>query len=138
MGERRFLEGLRTDLRSGAYHPSPFRRVLIPKTGKPGAFRPLGVPAVKDRVVQGAIKIILEPIFEAQFWRVSYGFRPGRSAHGALEHIRHLTLSRNVTRTDVGAGCPTAGSSRAALTTSIITFFWRGSARAWPIGRWCG
>ncbi|MEM9440013.1 MAG: group II intron reverse transcriptase/maturase [Pseudomonadota bacterium] len=94
MGERRFLERLRTELRFGAYHPSPSRRVLIPKTGKPGAFRPLGVPTVKDRVVQGAVKIILEPIFEAQFWRVSYGFRPGRSAHGALEHIRQLTLSQ--------------------------------------------
>lgn len=88
IGEQRFLEELRTELRSGAYRPSPSRRKLIPKAGKPGQFRPLGIPAVKDRVVQAAVKALLEPIFEAQFWPVSYGFRPGRSTHGALEHIR--------------------------------------------------
>ena len=83
-----FSRELQAELRSGAYRPSPSRRKLIPKAGKPGQFRPLGIPTVKDRVVQGAIKFLLEPIFEAQFWNVSYGFRPGRSAHGALEHIR--------------------------------------------------
>ena len=88
VGEECFLEDLRTELRSGAYRPSPSRRKLIPKAGKPGQFRPLGIPTVKDRVVQGAVKALLEPIFEAQFWSVSYGFRPGRSTHGALEHIR--------------------------------------------------
>jgi retron-type reverse transcriptase len=48
----------------------------------------LGIPTITDRVVQGAVKQLLEPIFEAQFWHVSYGFRPGRGCHGALEHIR--------------------------------------------------
>lgn len=90
--EQRFLEGLQAELRSGAYRPSPSRRVLIPKAGKPGQFRPLGIPTIKDRVVQGAIKLLLEPIFEAQFWHVSYGFRPGRSTHGALEYIRRAIL----------------------------------------------
>jgi group II intron reverse transcriptase/maturase len=91
-GEQRFLEELQAELRSGAYQSSPSRRVLIPKAGKPGQFRPLGIPTVKDRVVQGALKLLLEPIFEAQFWHVSYGFRPGRNSHGALEYIRRTAL----------------------------------------------
>jgi group II intron reverse transcriptase/maturase len=87
-GEAAFIERLRDDLRSGRYQPDPSRRKLIPKPGKPGKFRPLGIPTVRDRVVQGAVKNLLEPIFEAGFWHVSYGFRPGRGCHGALEHIR--------------------------------------------------
>src|ERR1035437_8347104 len=67
-GEQRFLEMLQVELRSGAYRPSPSRRILIPKAGKPGQFRPLGIPTIKDRVAQGAVKLLLEPIFEAQFW----------------------------------------------------------------------
>jgi RNA-directed DNA polymerase len=94
IGERTFLEGIRRELRSGTYHPSPSQRKLIPKAGKPGQFRPLGIPTVKDRVIQGAVKAVLEPIFEAQFWPVSYGFRPGRSTHGALEHIRQSLQPR--------------------------------------------
>jgi group II intron reverse transcriptase/maturase len=93
-GEDRFLRGLREEMRSGAYRPSPSRRKLIPKAGKPGQFRALGIPTVKDRVVQGAVKCLLEPIFEAQFWHVSYGFRPGRSTHGAVAHILSAILPR--------------------------------------------
>ena len=87
-GETAWLTRLRTALRNGSYRPAPCKRRLIPKRGRPGEFRPLGIPTVTDRVVQCAAKHILEPIFEAQFWHVSYGFRPGRSCHGALEHIR--------------------------------------------------
>src|SRR6516162_7516421 len=88
MGSERFLEQLHGDLKSGLYKASPSRRKLIPKLRQPGKFRPLGIPTVRDRVVQCAVKNILEPIFEAGFWHVSYGFRPGRGCHGALEHIR--------------------------------------------------
>ncbi len=88
LGEALFLERLRQELRCRRYTPSPSRRKLIPKPGRPGKFRPLGIPTVKDRVVQCAIKQIMEPLFEARFWHVSYGFRPGRGCHGALEHIR--------------------------------------------------
>jgi len=87
-GVAEFLDGVRKDLHNGKYRPSPSRRRLIPKLSNPGEFRPLGIPTVRDRVVQSAIKQILEPIFEAGFWHVSYGFRPGRGCHGALEHIR--------------------------------------------------
>ena len=89
-----FVADARAELRSGAYRPSPVRRVLIPKTGHRGKFRALGIPTVRDRVVQAALKNILEPVFEADFYPTSYGFRPGRSAHGALEHLRCLLRPR--------------------------------------------
>ncbi len=94
-GAESFVEAVRAELRSGAYRPAPVRRALIPKAGQPGKFRALGIPTVKDRVVQCAVKHILEPIFEAGFYPNSYGFRPGRSAHGALEHLRMLLRPRD-------------------------------------------
>jgi group II intron reverse transcriptase/maturase len=89
-GADAFVAGLRADLRSGTFRPMPVRRVLIPKPGQPGKFRPLGIPTVTDRVVQAAMKNILEPIFEADFYPTSYGFRPARSVATALEHLRVL------------------------------------------------
>lgn len=85
---RVFLDDLAAQVRTGVYRPSPLRRVMIPKPGKPGEFRPLGIPTVADRVVMTAAKIVLEPIFEADFSPVSFGFRPKRSAHQALEAVR--------------------------------------------------
>lgn len=87
-GEAKYLEGLKEELRQGIYEPSPSWRKWIPKPGKPGEFRPLAIATLKDRIVQCAVKQIIEPLLEARFWQVSYGFRPKRSCHGALEHIR--------------------------------------------------
>ncbi|MGN5380841.1 reverse transcriptase domain-containing protein [Streptomyces lasalocidi] len=83
-----FLRGLAEQLRAHTYRPSVLRRVRIPKPGRPGQFRPLSIPTVADRVVMTVAKLVLEPVFEAQFTEASYGFRPKRSAIDACEAVR--------------------------------------------------
>ncbi|PIX55237.1 MAG: group II intron reverse transcriptase/maturase [Zetaproteobacteria bacterium CG_4_9_14_3_um_filter_54_145] len=84
-GVETFLEGLAEEVKSRTYRPMPVRRVMIPKAD--GSQRSLGIPTIRDRVVQMAVKLMIEPIFEADFCDSSYGFRPKRSAHDAMGDI---------------------------------------------------
>lgn len=94
-----FLAELREALQTDRYQPQPNRRVEIPKDN--GKVRVLSIPCIRDRVVQGALKLILEPIFEADFCPNSYGFRPERSPHRALAEVRRSVLRRMTTVIDV-------------------------------------
>lgn len=88
-GVERFLTELRGELKEGRFRPSPVRERAIPKRG--GSLRYLGIPTLKDRVVQMALKLVLEPIFEADFYPSSYGYRVGRRAQDAIAEIVHFT-----------------------------------------------
>src|SRR4051812_6969822 len=85
-GVGRLLEELASELKDGGYRPLPARRGVIPKPGA-GGRRPLSIPTVRDRIVQAAVKIVLEPVFEADFLPCSFGFRPRRSPHDALQVV---------------------------------------------------
>jgi RNA-directed DNA polymerase len=94
-GVEQFLDDLRKDINERTYKPRPVMRVYIPKPD--GKQRPLGIPTIRDRVAQQAVLLIIEPIFEADFLDSSYGFRPNRSAHDAIEKIqRHLRSGKRV------------------------------------------
>ncbi|SRR5665213_103168 len=102
-GRAEFLTELVAELRADTYRPRPYRRREIPKEG--GKVRVISIPAIRDRVVQGALRLILEPIFEADFSRHSFGARPGRSAHDAIGEVRsgliyqkHLVLDVDLKR----------------------------------------
>ena len=105
-----FLDQLQRELVEGSYRPLPVKRVAIPKAAGEGE-RMLGVPAVRDRVVQAAAKIVIEPIFEADFLDCSFGFRPRRSARQARERVR--------------------AHSSASAATSWLTPTFRASSTTW-------
>lgn len=88
-GVEDFLDGLRSSLKDRSFQPLPVRERMIPKTG--GKLRRLGIPTVSDRVVQASLKLVLEPIFEADFHPCSYGFRPNRRTHDAVAEVRYLS-----------------------------------------------
>jgi RNA-directed DNA polymerase len=92
-GVQDFLDDLRAAVKAGSFRPMPVRERMIPKPGGSGKMRRLGIPTVADRVVQAALKLVMEPIFEADFVPVSYGFRPRRRAHDAIAEI-HLFGTR--------------------------------------------
>jgi RNA-directed DNA polymerase len=85
-GVKAYIEGIKAELVHHRYQAAPLKRVYIPKSN--GQMRPLGIPTVKDRVIQAALLLVIEPIYEADFQKCSYGFRPEKSAHEAIEEIR--------------------------------------------------
>jgi group II intron reverse transcriptase/maturase len=93
-GEAAFLAELEEALKSKTYKASPVKRVMIPKGD--GLMRPLGIPTIRDRVVQMAVKLVIEPIFEADFCDSSYGFRPKKSAHDAADDIAHALYKGHI------------------------------------------
>ena len=98
-GVESFLERIRDELVTGEYLPQRNRRQEIPKDG--GKVRVLGIPTIRDRVVQGALKLIVEPIFEADFQAGSYGYRPQRSAHDAVERVAEAIVGNKTRVIDV-------------------------------------
>ncbi len=143
-----YLNELEQALRQGSYRPEAVKRVEIPKG--PGQTRPLGIPAVKDRIVQTALKLVIEPIFERDFHDSSYGFRPGRSCHDALREVARLIGEGHTHVVDADLkgyfdsipACTAAGMrvgeriSDGRILDLIEAYFWakKTSSTAWNAG----
>jgi len=128
------LESLLEKLRSGAYRAPPVRRAHIPK-GDGSKTRPIGVPTFEDNVLQRAVTMVLEAIYEQDFHPGSYGFRPGRSAHQALQTVWETSMEMGGSRRRRNLACVVARSSSATPTTSSSCASTRGthiaSSRCW-------
>ena len=98
-GVEAFLEQIQDELNQRTYVPLPARKKEIPKDG--GKVRVLSIPAIRDRVVQGALKLILEPIFEADFQPGSYGYRPKRTAHEAVDRVAQAIVQQKTRVIDI-------------------------------------
>ncbi len=95
-GVGRYLAELAEELKGLRYRPQPVKRVMIEKPGQPGKYRPLGIPTIKDRIVQQAVKLLLEPIFEADLTDNAYGYREGKSALDAVREVESCLRTRYV------------------------------------------
>jgi len=122
-GVASFLQDLAPLLTAGRYRPAPLRRVRIPKPGQPGKTRPLGIPTVGDRVAMTAAKLVVEPIFEADFLPSSFGFRPKRSAHQPLR-----PSGSRPTGAPTGCWTPTSGTALGPSTTTPSWPRWPGGS----------
>ena len=136
-GASRLLDELTADLRDGRWRPLAARRAFIPKPGR-GKLRPLSIPAVRDRVVGAAVKLVIEPVFEADFLPCSFGFRRRSSDRGTGSDRRLLKLLRTTLRAGVmqdGAvhrdvtGTPQGGVLRPFCATSIASSTWQWTER---------
>jgi RNA-directed DNA polymerase len=117
-GVERWLGALREEVRTGRYKPQPVRRVMIPKASGVGQ-RPLGIPTIRDRVVQTAATLVLEPIFEADFDEAAYGYRPKRSALDAVRQVSHAIDEGHTEVVDVDLSKYFDTIPHSALITSV-------------------
>jgi hypothetical protein len=113
-GVSKLLDQLAADLKEGRWRPLPARRVFIPKPGRDES-RPLSIPAVRDRIVQAAAKLVIEPIFEADMLECSFGFRPRRSQHDALQVLVDEAWARQAMACRVGCRQLFRGDSALAV-----------------------
>jgi RNA-directed DNA polymerase len=137
-----FLDDLRAALKDGSFRPLPVRERLIPKLGGSGKLRKLGIPRIADRVVQAALKLVLEPLFEADFKPCSYGFRPRRRVQDAIAEIHHFgTRSyRWVLDADIEAAldpCSHCSSANWADSSQDMLYRWP-RKHGWPLARGAG